>query len=155
MAQFGATEPCINASVGRCVQKVPGLRFWFPFQQLAEVRRRVHLNGKSVRGVENFEQKREPFGWVRVGGFAEDGLTMVFPEIIQRGAEVRTVVNARLIVGAVTEFPRFPDGLLVGGDFSPETGGDPCSSPDSGFEDWRERERVVEGWGDGHFVERV
>lgn len=75
----------------------------------------MNLNGKRIGGVENFEEEGESSGRVARVFFAEDFGSMVFPEVVQRSPDMWPMINDRLIVGAVGDFPGFADSWLVWG----------------------------------------
>ncbi len=64
---------------------------------------------------------------------------------------MRSCVNEGLVIGPVTNLPRFPDGRLVDGDGSAERGANSCPAPNPFFEERREGEGMVK-W-DRHISE--
>ncbi len=65
----------------------------------------MNLNGKRIGGVENFEEEGKSLGRVGYVFLAEDFGSMVFPEVVQRSPDMWPMINDRLIVGAVGDFP--------------------------------------------------
>lgn len=113
----------------------------------------MNLNGQGIGGIENFEEEGEAMGRVGCGSFTKDFFAMFFPELMKGCSGERSVVDFRLLVGAVANLPGFPDGCPVCGHGATEDGRDSVSAPYPCFRDWREREweseSCVGGHGDG------
>ena len=122
-------ESGVDAAAGVAGEEIPDFGFGFTAELRGEVGGRVHLDGKSVAGVEEFAEERKTRAGIGVAG-AEDFGAVVGPEFVEGAALVRAGGDHALGFGAVGDFPGFADGL-VAGEGAAEAGGELAAAPDA------------------------